>query len=169
MLTELQSVKEAVSALASRVAAIDKHLRRVYQIPKPARPSRPSLGASELPVDREAVLRRFDKLRALYTSVGPAGADAALKEMDEKDLRNIVRELGLPNSRKSSVQKLRELVGQRLRESSLLGSGTELRGPEATAREAASDIQSTQQADSAKVAFDPDVPVSDALTNRDDG
>lgn len=146
MVSELESVKEAVRALASRVAAIDKHLRRVYQLPKASRPSRLPRRATEPPADREAILRRFDELRALYVSAGPAAAEDQLKAIGGDDLRDLVRELGLPNSRKASAQRLRDLVTQRLRESSLIGSGSVLRGPEEAGRAEVTDAHRAENA-----------------------
>ncbi len=139
MLSELESVKEAVRTLSIRVAAIDKHLRRVYQLPKASRPLR---RATEPSADREAILRRFDQLRALYVNAGAAAADDQLNALGDNDLRDLVRELGLPNSRKASARRLRDFVAQRLRESSLLGTGSVLRGPEETDKAEATDPHS---------------------------
>lgn len=145
MLSELESVKEAIRALAGRVAAIDKHLRRVYQVPSASRRGRSSRQPAVPSADREAILGRFDSLRSLYMNHGAEAVENPLKAIGEDDLRDLARELGLPNSRKGGVQRLRDLITQRLRESSLLGVGSVLRGPEERGRTEAAETTASGQ------------------------
>lgn len=134
LLAELRDVKEAVRGLATRVTAIDKHIRRAYQIPNAPRVSRPPRRSSPSSPSRDVILRRFDALRSTFVNLGAAETDTSLASIATDDLRDLARELGLPNAGKASIERIRALILQRLRESALLGVGTVLKGAEETAR-----------------------------------
>jgi len=63
LLKEIEATRDTLKAVSSRLAAIEKHVRRAFQVPKPTkRTARPARRASSL--NRDQLLARFDDIRA---------------------------------------------------------------------------------------------------------
>jgi hypothetical protein len=126
LLKEIEATRDTLKAVSSRLAAIEKHVRRAFQVPKPgekaARPARPTSS-----LDRDQLLARFDAIRSQAAANAAMDDDAILGGWADEDLRALAAELGVSNTKKLSLERTRSLIMQKVRESVMLGTDT-LRG-----------------------------------------
>ena len=132
LLTEIEATKDTLKAVSSRLAAIEKHVRRAFQVPKPTRKvSRRARPVSSL--NREQLLAHFDAIRSQAAAGSRSDRDDLLDDLTDEDLRALAAELGATNTKKLSLDRVRTFVMQKVRESVLLGTdmlrGIEQHGP----------------------------------------
>jgi hypothetical protein len=126
LLKEIEATRDTLKAVSSRLAAIEKHVRRAFQVPKPPKKAaRPSRSASSL--NRDQLLARFDEIRSRAAATAESDDDTVLGGWADEDLRALAAELGASNTKKLSLVKIRSLIMQKVRESVMLGTDT-LRG-----------------------------------------
>jgi hypothetical protein len=134
LIAEIGETKATLKGMAVRLDAIEKHLRRVFQLPKPSRPARGQRSAQvDTAHNRDALLAMFDDLRHAQASGDMAAVDVILARLPEPDARALAKEIGIAGAKKNGLAKVRQSILQRVRESVLLGAGS-LRGPEENKR-----------------------------------
>lgn len=124
VLAELEETKRQVRELATRLGSTEKHLRRVFRVPRPSRPAVKAASAAQLgTLGREQLLELFDKLRATHVDAPDGDSERALEALPEPEVRALAWELGITGGRSLSIRKARLAILAKLRESALLGQG----------------------------------------------
>ena len=134
LLNEVQDAKETLKTISARLTSIEKHVRRAFQVPRPphqrkARAEQPRASS----MSRDQLLSGFDVVRAKFVESNSMAGDELLTDYADEDLRALAKELGVSNTRKLGLNRLRDAVMQKVRESSLLGTSA-LRGVEQSQR-----------------------------------
>jgi hypothetical protein len=126
LLGEIEATKDTLKGVSARLASIEKHVRRAFQVPRPTKKAAGSTRtASNL--SREQLLGRFDELRSRLDADASVDDDAVFSSWNDDDLRALANELGAANTKKLSIPKTRAFVLQKVRESVMLGTNS-LRG-----------------------------------------
>jgi hypothetical protein len=126
LLREIEATKDTLKGVSARLASIEKHIRRAFQVPKPAKKV-VGLGRPDSTLTREQLLGRFDEIRSRVARDTSADDNTVLDDWSENDVRALARELGASNTKKLSLAKIRAFVMQKVRESVMLGTNS-LRG-----------------------------------------
>jgi hypothetical protein len=126
VLAELHSTREALQDLSTKVAAMERHLRRVFSLPRPAQRKRATRLPSAPDLAERTPFEHFDRIRLQYEK-DPSAAETLLKDLGEGQLRALARDIGVSASQKTSNTKLRAAILLKVRESVMLGSNV-LRG-----------------------------------------
>lgn len=133
LLREIEATKDTLKGVSVRLASIEKHIRRAFQVPKPAKKSAGS-SRRESTLTREQLLVRFDEIRSRVARDTSGDDNTALDNWSENDVRALARELGASNTKNLSLARIREFVMQKVRESVMLGTNS-LRGIQHGARD----------------------------------
>lgn len=131
LLSEIEATRDTLKSVSARLASIERHVRRAFQVPKPAKKT--AARRPESALTREQLLGRFDELRSRMASTS-VDDEGVLNGWGDDDLRALARELGASNTKKLSVAKIRAFVIQKVKESVMLGTNS-LRGIQHGARD----------------------------------
>lgn len=127
LLQELVVQRELLREISARIAAIEKHVRRAFQVPKAkSKPRGHEHAPGAARRSSSELLALFDQLRALWTTGHTADAKDMLGALPTDELRLLSAELGGESGKRMSRTALSDAVTRKLRESEMLGSNVTL-------------------------------------------
>lgn len=131
LLADLREQRIILREMTARLAAIEKHVRRAFQVPKspPKTRGNRSSVTPRVYVGAPQLQQLFDELRSLWMRERTDEVQAKLSALSLEDLRALAAEVGSQGGAKTPRSRLVSAIIGKLRESALLGSNLTLSSP----------------------------------------